>query len=92
MASIPGGTLVGDIAEYQCDDGFLPIGSTARICTQIDETVSLWSGSEPTCGEIKQDILFLLYSGTFLLRKPPRTLPESEVAMNKTLSRIVYPP
>ena len=37
----------GSVATYSCNDGFVLIGNSTRIC-QADET---WSDDNPTCGE-----------------------------------------
>ena len=46
--SLPMGTAFGDLANYTCDDGLLPVfGDTIRTC----EANGQWSGSEPICGK-----------------------------------------
>ena len=37
--------VVGSMAEYSCDEGFLLIGVTTRVC-QID---GIWSENAPSC-------------------------------------------
>ena len=39
------GRTFGSIATYQCDEGFILVGSETRTCQQDGE----WSDSQPTC-------------------------------------------
>ncbi len=39
------GLEVGSTATYECDDGFLLIGSSSRYCQQYGD----WSGEAPIC-------------------------------------------
>ena len=39
------GLEVGSTATYQCDDGFLLVGSSTRYCQQYGD----WSGEAPIC-------------------------------------------
>ena len=46
--STNGGTTIGHIAQYGCDDGYELSGPSTRIC----KPDGAWSDSEPTCDPI----------------------------------------
>ena len=39
------GTTLGSQALYNCDEGYILLGSTSRVC----ESNGRWSGDEPEC-------------------------------------------
>ncbi|XP_064382161.1 sushi, von Willebrand factor type A, EGF and pentraxin domain-containing protein 1-like [Halichondria panicea] len=43
------GLQVGSTATYQCDDGFLLVGSSSRYCQQYGD----WSGEAPICNPVR---------------------------------------
>ena len=43
--SLPEGTLLADIALYECNIGYTRVGPSARVCQQSGD----WSGVEPYC-------------------------------------------
>ena len=47
----------GSIATYLCDEGYILVGDSSRIC---DET-TVWAGHEPVC-QSKYNCILLLYS------------------------------
>ena len=59
-----GGTILGSVAIYICNDGFNLDGSSMRTC-QPDGT---WSGNEPTCGKETMDKGYKLQEDSFHVR------------------------
>ena len=50
---------VGTVAIYDCNEGYLLVGSDTRTCQESGE----WSGEEPGC-ECKYSVLNKMYSGS----------------------------
>ena len=50
------GTIIGSTVYYKCDEGYRLSGPTYRTCGRYGwigwKLYILWSGREPSCGEI----------------------------------------
>ena len=47
------GTLLGSIAQYNCNDGYVLVGDATRTC----ENTGHWSGTEPVCNRKYSQLL-----------------------------------
>ncbi|XP_065918054.1 uncharacterized protein [Dysidea avara] len=45
-------TFVGDIVDYECDDGFRLVGDSRRTCELSGTSSAAWSGAVPECQRI----------------------------------------
>ncbi len=50
---------LGTVATYSCDDGFILIGSSNRVCEDDGDILGTFAGIAPSCERVAIEIMFV---------------------------------